>query len=99
MHIDDPTSNRVGPLPRSTIPALNVVPDHETADYRGAASRAMLDDADNLEFTSFLPFSGRSRWRHLDGISNPVQPKDWGPCSESLFFVVKINRGTGKIST
>jgi len=77
---------------------FNVVPDHETAEAIAvAASRAMLDDADNLEFTSFLPFSA-----DLDGdiwtvFSNPVQPKDWGPCSESLFFVVKINRGTGKI--
>ena len=77
---------------------FNVVPDHQTAEAIAvAASRAMLDDADNLEFTSFLPFSA-----DLDGdiwtvFSNPVQPKDWGPCSESLFFVVKINRGTGKI--
>jgi hypothetical protein len=77
---------------------FNVVPNHETAESIAVAvSRAMLEDTDNLEFTQFLPFNA-----DLDGgiwtvFSNPVQPKDWGPCSESLFFVVKIIRDTGEI--
>ncbi len=76
--------------------AFNIVPDHETAETIAVAvSRAMLADKD--EFTKFLPFSA-----DLDGdiwtvFSNPVQPESWGPCSESLFFVVKVNRNTGEI--
>lgn len=95
-----PMPRSAAELPMSALDhtGLNVVPDHETAEAIAVAvSRAMLHDEDNLAFTSFLPFSA-----DLDGniwtvYSNPVQPKDWGPCSESLFFVVKINRDTGEI--
>lgn len=75
---------------------FNVVPDRETAETIAVAvSRAMLADKD--EFTKFLPF-----YATLDGNiwrvgSTPVQPESWGPCSESLYFNVEINRDTGEI--
>jgi len=81
-----------------TITGLNLVPDRETAETIAVAvSRAMYSDKE--EFTKFLPFTAQplegNRWIVF---SSPALPKGFGPCDESLLFVVTINRDTAEVA-